>query len=237
MFFPIVLSSCALFGETEVEGRFLAEADADADPVEDGLVTLYSTEGERLGWDVSESDGSFAIHDLPPSTQVLTVVEALPEFIPTAFSGALGSGTITVPDGSLFAWSEEEAADNMAKYGNLTAGQQLDREDDLYQGFVYGSVVTEIDASVYSPLSQVWARVFTDTATYDGVYLDESGVPDDDLERTSGAGQFAVFNVPEGIWPLGLSMIASDGLEYGVTVPVYVPGDGVALIQNLVLNL
>jgi len=228
-------AGCDLLGGTTVEGRLLSEADATAAPIEGGIVSLYDIEGLRLGHDDTAADGSFRIADLPPEPWVATVADAPPDFVPTVFVGSLGSGTLSVPDGSLYALSTPAAADFLGEYGDLSAGQVFDPDTPSDGGCIRGQI-WGTDGASFFPVSNMDVRVVTSTGEQYAVYLDEAGVPDVALERTSASGLFAVFHLPAGTWAAVIGTYLDDGSYAYVEVPVMIVEDGVTLLDNVVFQ-
>ncbi len=198
--------------------------DNNQETIENADIELRAWDGSLLEELVSNEDGSFEA-TLPPYQEFFVVISS-EEHPRTSFTGYSGEGAYTVPNGTLWLRTFDEVQDAQASY---TACADT-REPET--GFVEGQAKLYISGSPIDDLPNLTTATATVTQnedqTFNGCYLptlDENG-ESIESDVTGDSGQYAVFNVPEGLAELTVE-IDVDGELYAYPYWVYVPADGV----------
>ena len=204
--------------------------DNNQEIVPNASVEIRAWDGSLLERLNGDETGTFQA-DLPPYQEFFVIVES-DEHPPTSFTGYSGEGDYTVPNGTLWVRTFDEVnavANEFSTCGtNETTGT----------GFIEGIARLYISGTPVSDLPTLTTATASaeqnETNTYEGCYLptlDEESGEMFDSEVTGESGQYAIFEIPEGLTKLTIE-VDVDGELYDYPYWVYVPSDGVFPLFN-----
>ena len=203
--------------------------DNNQEVVPNASVEIRAWDGSLLEELNGDETGTFQA-DLPPYQEFFVIVES-DEHPPTSFTGYSGEGDYTVPNGTLWVRTFDEVnavANEFSTCGtNETTGT----------GFIEGIARLYISGTPVSDLPTLTTATASaeqnETNTYEGCYLptlDEESGEMFDSEVTGESGQYAIFEIPEGLTKLTIE-VDVDGELYDYPYWVYVPSDGVVPLR------
>ena len=199
--------------------------DNNQEVVPNASVEIRAWDGSFLEALETDDVGTFQV-DIPPYQEFFVIVSS-DDHPPTSFTGYSGEGEYTVPNGTLWVRTFDEVISTANEFSTCESNE------------VSGTGFIEGEAKLYIPgtpntdlptLSTASASAEqNDTNTYEGCYLptlDEESGEMVESSLTGDSGQYAIFDIPEGLTKLTIE-IDVDGELYDYPYWVYVPANGV----------
>ena len=199
--------------------------DNNQEVVPNPSIEIRAWDGSLLTELTGESDGSFEA-DIPPFQEFFVIISS-DTHPPTSFTGYSGEGPYAVPNGTLWVRTFEEVATVKEQFSTCTD------DDDATTGFIEGQAKLYISGSLIEDLPSLTTATATavqnEEDSYDGCYLPTIDEDEDEpIENTmtGDSGQYAVFNIPEGLTELTIELNV-EGELYDYPYWVYVPANGI----------
>ena len=209
--------------------------DNNQEIVPNALVEIRAWDGALLEQLNSDATGTFQT-TLPPYQEFFVIVssDAHP---PTSFTGYSGEGDHTVPNGTLWVRTFDEVNSVVNEFSTCGMNEISERNGTSGTGFIEGEAKLYISGTPVSDLPTLTTATAIaeqgETNAYEGCYLptfdDESGETVESFV-TGESGQYAIFDIPEGLTKLTIE-IDVDGELYDYPYWVYVPADGVVPLR------
>lgn len=199
-------------------------SDNNQEIVPNPTVEIRAWDGTLLQEITGSAEGSFEA-ELPPFQEFFVIISSN-DHPPTSFTGYSGEGAYAVPNGTLWlrTFDEIEMAKSLfstCSDNNIEGTGFIEGQAKLY---ISGSPVD--DLPTLTTVTAVASQNDSEVAT--GCYVpttDDNGETVESL-MTGNSGQYALFNVPEGLTELTLELDV-DGEYYEYPYWMYVPANGV----------
>ena len=197
--------------------------------VPNAAIEIRAWDGALLTELNGDANGNFTV-DLPPYQEFFVIVSS-DEHPPTSFTGYSGEGDHTVPNGTLWlrTFEEVEAVTSAFSTCAHTSGGSTGVIEGEAKLYISGTPVSDLPTLTTATASAEQ----NDTSTYDGCYLPATDQETGDLvemSTTGDSGQYAIFDIPEGLTKLTIE-IDVDGELYDYPYWVYVPADGIVPLR------
>ena len=204
--------------------------DNNQEVVPNPSIEIRAWDGSLLTELTGEEDGSFETN-IPPFQEFFVIIssDAHP---PTSFTGYSGEGPYAVPNGTLWVRTFDEVTAVKEQFSTCT------ENESTTTGFIEGQAKLYISGSLVEDLPSLTTATATATQnedeSYEGCYLpmvndNEENTNEEEIVEstmTGDSGQYAVFNVPEGLTELTIELDV-DGELYDYPYWVYVPANGI----------
>ena len=209
--------------------------DNNQEIVPNASVEIRAWDGALLEELDCDDDGIFQAN-LPPYQEFFVIVSSNAH-PPTSFTGYSGEGDYTVPNGTLWVRTFDEVNAVVNEFSSCGSNETPETNETSGTGFIEGEAKLYIDGTPVSDLPTLTTATASaeqdETNTYEGCYLptiDEESGETVESSVTGESGQYAIFDIPEGLTKLTIE-IDVDGDLYDYPYWVYVPTDGVVPLR------
>ena len=197
--------------------------------VPNASVEIRAWDGSFLTELNGDSDGTFTV-DLPPYQEFFVIVSS-DDHPPTSFTGYSGEGEHTVPNGTLWLRTFEEVESVTSAFSPCS--QTPENNTGLIEGeaklYISGTPVSDLPTLTTATASAEQ----NDAVVSEGCYLpqiDEESGEEIASDTTGDSGQYALFDIPEGLTKMTIE-IDVDGELYDYPYWVYVPANGIVPLR------
>ena len=204
-------------------------SDNNQEVVPNATVEIRAWDGSFLEALVTDDVGTFQV-GLPPYQEFFVIVSS-DDHPPTSFTGYSGEGEYTVSNGTLWVRTFDEVNAIANEFSTCDSNQTAGT------GFIEGEAKLYISGTPDSDLPAMTTATANaeqnETDTYTGCYLPSLNEESGEMVESSvtgESGQYAIFDIPEGLTKLTIE-IDVDGELYDYPYWLYVPADGVVPLR------
>lgn len=188
-------------------------------PADGATLTIYDDDLELYSRTETAQDGTFSVEG-PRGGTVYAEVHG-PDFVRSGFVGAVGQGPFDVPDGELFAWTNDAMDALRARYAGCAVQEG---------GVIHGELrLFGAEGDGGSPVLRTgFARLLTSDGAIEACYLDDQGIGwNEGAFITGETGQYALFGVEPGLHRIEFGYFIQE-VPVLHELTVFVPEDGIA---------